>query len=472
MASIGILGAGTWGMALARMLFNKGHQVTVWSALPREIEELKQTRRQRNLPDMEIPGGIAFTADAEAACRGMDIVLFAVPSVYVRGTVRAAAPFIEGRSLIVTVVKGMDPDTLETMSQVIRTEGKLPNPIVALSGPTHAEEVACDLPTAIVSACEDLKTAEQIQDAFSTPFLRVYTNVDALGVELCGALKNIIALAVGISAGLGYGDNARAALITRGLAEITRLGVKMGCMRDTFSGLAGVGDLIVTATSRHSRNNLCGYLIGQGAAPRDAIAQVGMVVEGVNALPAAMKLAEKYEVELPITRVVDQIIHHGANPADAVSALMGRKKKMELQRGLIDRRYEAALGGRTGEGELPGGKRIVLLDAFDGVDAGLIDDLRRARALGDCLIAALPTDGFPREQGAPDPLLPFARRKALAEALRPVDQALPVENWDQLEAVLRENDADTLVLRGGGFVLRDGLRAGWRVVSLADAAGA
>lgn len=332
-ASIGVLGAGTWGMALARMLTNLGHEVTVWSALPEEIASLSATRRQANLPDMVIPQATRFTADIAEACRGRDVLLFAVPSVYVRATARAAAPYVSDDQIIVDVAKGMEPDTLMTMTQIIKSEldahGPHNNPLVALSGPTHAEEVARDLPTTIVSACPDIKAARRIQDIFMNSCLRVYTNTDIEGVELCGAVKNIIALAAGISTGLGYGDNAKAALITRGMAEITRLGTAMGCRASTFPGLAGMGDLIVTATSQHSRNNRCGQLIGEGVPPREAIRRIGMVVEGVNALSATMQLARRYHVEMPITEAVDQIVNHAMAPRDVVYALMTRDKTSE-----------------------------------------------------------------------------------------------------------------------------------------------
>lgn len=332
-ARIGILGAGTWGVALARMLTNSGHAVTVWSALPEEIESLSSTRRQKNLPDVEIPQATCFTADLAEACADKDILLFAVPSVYVRATARAAAPFVRTGQLIVDVAKGMEPDTLNTMTQVIGDElarrGVCGIPLVALSGPTHAEEVARDLPTTIVSASADIDAARRVQDVFMNTCMRVYTNADIVGVELCGAVKNIIALAAGISTGLGYGDNAKAALITRGLAEITRLGRAMGCREQTFSGLAGLGDLIVTATSRHSRNNRCGFLIGQGLPPAEAVKQIGMVVEGINALSATLQLAARHDIEMPITEAVDQVVNHGRDPREAVIGLMERKKTSE-----------------------------------------------------------------------------------------------------------------------------------------------
>lgn len=330
MASIGILGAGTWGIALARMLTNCGHQVTVWSALPDEIDSLASTRIQKNLPDMVIPEETVFTKKIEEACVSKDIVLFAVPSVFVRTTARSAKPFLPEGQIIVDVAKGIEPDTLFTMTQVIENEVGKPLHAVALSGPTHAEEVARDLPTTIVSACRDLSIAEKVQDVFMNSCLRVYTNPDVLGVELCGAVKNIIALAAGVSAGLGYGDNTKAALITRGMAEITRLGLSMGCREQTFSGLAGIGDLVVTATSRHSRNNRCGELLGKGVPARDAIREVGMVVEGINAIPATLQLARKYHVSMPITEAVNEIVNNGKDPKDTVAMLMGRKKQSEI----------------------------------------------------------------------------------------------------------------------------------------------
>ena len=347
MYKIGVLGAGTWGMALARMLCNAGNDVIVWSALGEEIDAFSASRRHPNLPDMVIPDALGFTKSIEEVCRDKDILLFAVPSVYVRGTAAAAREYIPDGQVIVDVAKGIEADTLMTMSEVIRSEiekdeggetGKGSRrrvKVVALSGPTHAEEVAMDMPTTIVSACEDVAVAEMVQDVFmgspeKPTCMRVYTNTDVKGVELCGALKNIIALSAGISAGLGYGDNARAALITRGLAEIERLGVKMGCVEQTFYGLAGMGDLIVTATSQHSRNNRAGFLIGRGEKPAEAVKKVGMVVEGINALPAAVRLAGRYDVEMPIVTLVDEIVNRGADVVETAAKLMGRRKKAEL----------------------------------------------------------------------------------------------------------------------------------------------
>ncbi len=330
MKNIGVLGAGTWGMALARMLSKSGHNVTVWSALAAEVDEFSVTRRHPNLPGMEIPEEIEFTKDIETVCKDKEILLFAVPSPFVRSTAKAAAPYVSAGQIIVDVAKGIEADTLMTMTQIIADEIKNPEvKLVALSGPTHAEEVAKDLPTTIVSACEDEAAALMVQEVFSNTCMRVYTNEDVLGVELCGAMKNIMALGSGIALGLGCGDNAKAALITRGMAEIARLGMAMGCDIRTFYGLAGIGDLIVTATSVHSRNNRCGMLLGQGVPPQEAIKQVGMVVEGIHALSAAMRLMERYQVEMPIVEAVNAVVNQGADPHYEVMALMGRHQKPE-----------------------------------------------------------------------------------------------------------------------------------------------
>ena len=336
MSSIGILGTGTWGVALARMLSRSGHEVVCWSAIPQEIDTLIEKHEHPNLPGVAIPEEIRFTKELAEACKDRDIVLFAVPSVFLRQTAAKARPFIPDGQIVADVAKGIEKDTLMTLSEVIADElnrdGKHSGvKVVALSGPTHAEEVAVDLPTTIVSACADETAAEFVQDVFMNTCMRVYTNTDIRGVELCGALKNIIALAACISAGLGYGDNTKAALITRGLAEMERLGLCMGCRAETFAGLAGMGDLIVTATSRHSRNNRAGFLIGQGVPPQEAVRQIGMVVEGINALPAAMTLAKKYDVEMPIVQAVDAVVSGGADPADAVAKLMQREKRTEAR---------------------------------------------------------------------------------------------------------------------------------------------
>ena len=338
---IGVLGAGTWGAALARMLCLAGHEITLWSAIEKEIDELSATKRHPNLPAAELPEQIAYTKDIQTVCEGKEILLFAVPSPFVRATARKAAPYVSEGQILVDVAKGIENGTLYTMTQIIADEIKNPKvKLVALSGPTHAEEVVRDLPTTIVSASEDAEAALFVQQIFTTPCMRVYTNDDVLGVEICGALKNVIALASGIAAGLGCGDNAKAALITRGIAEISRLGLTMGCRTETFGGLAGIGDLIVTATSVHSRNLRCGVLIGQGVPVPEAIRQVGMVVEGLNALPAALALSKKHGVEMPIIETVDAVASGRVSVSDAIRALMSRNPKSELSGSSFNNRYD------------------------------------------------------------------------------------------------------------------------------------
>ena len=332
MSRIGVLGAGTWGMALARMLSNTGNDVQVWSAREKEVDEYSATRRHPNLPGMVIPDAIRFTKDIREVCAGKDILLIAIPSNFLRSVARNAAPFVEDGQIIVNVGKGIEAETVMTLTEVIEDElhkaGRRAR-VVALSGPTHAEEVAKDLPTTIVAASVDMDAAREAQKVFTNDNMRVYTNDDVRGIQLCGAFKNIIALASGICSGLGYGDNTRAALITRGLAEIMRLGTAMGCRQDTFAGLAGVGDLIVTATSMHSRNNRAGMLMGQGKTAEEAVKEVGMVVEGIYAIPAALKMAELYHIELPIIFAVDAVVNHGADPRQTVRDLMLRNTKPE-----------------------------------------------------------------------------------------------------------------------------------------------
>lgn len=335
MANIGVLGAGTWGTALARMLAVNGHNVTMWSALPQELIELKNTRKHKNLPGCTLPESISYTPDIHEICQGRDILLFAVPSPYVRTTARACLPHLAPFQVIVDVAKGIEAGSLMTMSQVIQSEvdsqpGLQGVRVVALSGPTHAEEVALDLPTAIVASSEDMAAAEKAQDIFMNLNFRVYTNNDVIGVELGGAVKNIIALGCGIACGLGYGDNARAALITRGAAEISRLAPVCGGSAGTIAGLAGIGDLIVTCTSVHSRNFRAGVLMGQGKTSEQAVAEVGMVVEGLNALPGVKALAAKYHVEMPIVNMVDAIVSGHVPVRDAVDKLMGRRKTTEF----------------------------------------------------------------------------------------------------------------------------------------------
>lgn len=331
MNRIGIMGAGSWGIALAKLLCDNGHEVSVWTYHAEKLDEYKRTRKYPKL-DCKLPENLIYQPELKKLCEGKDILIAAVPSVNMRATIRAAAEFIPDGQIVVSVSKGIEFETLMNLTEVIEDEvnafGKAVR-TVALSGPTHAEEVVKGLPSTIVSASEDAQAAELVQDVFMSRCMRVYTNDDMVGVELCGAMKNVIALASGICRGLGYGDNTRAALITRGLAEMTRLGIAMGSKRETFMGLAGMGDLIVTATSEHSRNNRAGFYIGQGYSADDAKDMVGMVVEGINALPAVLKLSERYKVELPICSSVDDIINGGKNVQETVFALMMRDKKNE-----------------------------------------------------------------------------------------------------------------------------------------------
>ncbi len=329
--TVTVLGAGTWGTALARLLCRNGHAVTLWSALPRELDALRADHAHPNLPGMVFPQSVALEPDL-AACAGAGMVVFAVPSVFVRSTARAAAPHLGAGALLVDVAKGVEDGTLLTMAEVIEQElaaAGRGGTVAALSGPTHAEEVARDLPTAIVAGCADGAVAAAVQVAFNGPNFRVYTNPDRRGVELGGAVKNVLALAVGMARGLGYGDNAQAALITRGSAELTRLGLAMGCRPATFAGLSGIGDLIVTCTSLHSRNLRAGMLMGQGMSAEQARREVGQVVEGINALPAALRLAETCGVEMPIVQAVGEILAGRLTATDAVAALMGREPKPE-----------------------------------------------------------------------------------------------------------------------------------------------
>jgi glycerol-3-phosphate dehydrogenase (NAD(P)+) len=332
---IGIIGAGTWGSALAYLLANNGHEVTLFSAIGEEIDELSETRVPKNLPETVLPESIKFTKDIKSASENKELIIFVVPSKYMRSSATLAAKYISPGTIISSASKGIEPGTLKTMTEIIEECLKLENPgadysYVALSGPTHAEEVAKGLPTSIVAACEDEDVAMRVAEIFSSSCVRAYTNTDVLGVEISGALKNIIALAAGINRGMGYGDNSTAMLITRGIAEITRMGLALGCKRRTFMGLAGIGDLIVTATSRHSRNNRCGELIGSGMSYAEAEKRIGMVVEGYHALEAAMALSKKLCVEMPITEAVYEVINNIKTPKEAMLSLMQRNLKSEL----------------------------------------------------------------------------------------------------------------------------------------------
>ena len=329
MAKIGVIGAGSWGTALASLLYKNGNEVTVWSIMEQEIAMLKEKHEHLDkLPGVKLPEDMEFTTDLEASIKGMDLLVLAVPSPFTRSTSKSMAPFVADGQIIVNVAKGVEENTLMTLSEIIEQE--IPNATVAvLSGPSHAEEVGRGVPTSIVVGAKKKETAEYIQDLFMNEVFRVYISPDVLGIELGGALKNVVALAAGIADGLGYGDNSKAALITRGSAEIARLGMAMGGKAQTFSGLTGMGDLIVTCASMHSRNRRAGILIGKGYTMDEAMAEVKMVVEGVYSAKAAMGLAKKYDVQLPIIEQVNMVLFEGKNAAEAVKDLMLRDKKVE-----------------------------------------------------------------------------------------------------------------------------------------------
>ena len=329
MANAGVLGAGSWGTALSVLLCDNGHQVTTWSIDESEVNMLNEKREhETKLPGVKLPDTLSVTNDLEEAINGKDFLVLAVPSPFTRSTAAKMCPYVADGQIIVDVAKGIEESTLMTLSQQISQE--IPQADVAvLSGPSHAEEVGRRLPTTCVIGARTRKTAEYLQSMFISKVFRVYTSPDILGIELGGSLKNVIALAAGIADGLGYGDNTKAALITRGIAEIARLGVKMGGRLESFTGLTGIGDLIVTCASVHSRNRKAGYLIGQGRSVQEAMDEVKMVVEGVYSAKAAAKLAEKYQVAMPIVEEVNQVLFEGKPPAEAVDDLMLRESRSE-----------------------------------------------------------------------------------------------------------------------------------------------
>ncbi len=329
MANVGVLGAGSWGTALSVLLSDNGHQVTVWSIDENEVKMLNEKREHElKLPGVKLPDDMVITGDLGSTIRGRDFLVLAVPSPFTRSTAKKMSPFVAEGQIIVDVAKGIEESTLMTLSRQIEQE--IPQADVAvLSGPSHAEEVGRRLPTTCVIGARTKKTAEYLQSMFISNVFRVYTSPDILGIELGGSLKNVIALAAGIADGLGYGDNTKAALITRGIAEIARLGVKMGGKIETFTGLTGIGDLIVTCASVHSRNRKAGYLIGQGMSMQEAMDEVKMVVEGVYSAKAAAQLAKKYEVSMPIVDEVNAVLFEGKSPAEAVNDLMMRESRSE-----------------------------------------------------------------------------------------------------------------------------------------------
>lgn len=330
MANISVLGAGSWGLGLALLLNNNGHNVTVWSVLNDEVVMLQTEREhKRCLPGVRIPDSITISGDTANVINNADVLVLAVASPYTRSTAKLIAPFVKEGQIIVNVAKGVEEHTLLTLCQIVEEE--IPQAKVAvLSGPSHAEEVSRGIPTTCVIGAHEKNTAEYLQNIFMSDVFRVYTSPDMLGICIGGALKNVIALAAGIADGLGYGDNTKAALITRGNAEITRLGVAMGANPHTFSGLSGIGDLIVTCASMHSRNRRAGILIGKGYTKDQAMEEVQMVVEGVFSAKAALELSKKYNIEMPIVERVNKVLFEDKPAAEAVKELMLRDKKIEI----------------------------------------------------------------------------------------------------------------------------------------------
>lgn len=330
---ISVLGAGVWGLTIARLLVKNNHKVVVWSHSEKVIDNIKKTGFVNNISIKDVVSDLLFDLNIKNVVSNSEIIVFAISSPYVRKIANEIKDYIKENAIIVILTKGIEKETLYTMSNVVLDELKNNTDknisIVALSGPTLAEEVAKEMPTTIVSSCKDLNVASRIQDIFMNENFRVYTNQNIECVELCGALKNIYALTCGIALGLEFGDNTKAAIITRGLTEMIRLGAVMGYDIKTFYGLAGIGDLCVTCMSDKSRNNKCGKLIGQGKSIEDAIKEVGMVVEGINCLPAAYKLKEKYNVDMPICQGMYDVIFNNKTPLEILNKLMLREKKKE-----------------------------------------------------------------------------------------------------------------------------------------------
>jgi glycerol-3-phosphate dehydrogenase (NAD(P)+) len=333
MEKISVFGAGSWGTALSYVLAQNGHDVLLWTHRSEQADEINQHTNNRYLKNIQLPESLKATSDLQKAVGHSSVFVIAVPTKAVREVCSAISADLDKKTLFVHVSKGIEPDSLKRISEMIREEipSQCLEDVVVLSGPSHAEEVVLEQPTTVTAACENTKSAEKVQDLFMNQYFRVYTNTDVIGVEIGGALKNIIALAVGITDGLGYGDNAKAALMTRGLAEIARLGVKMGATPLTFSGLTGVGDLIVTCTSPHSRNWRAGNMLGKGKTIDQVLDEMGMVVEGIRTTKAAHQLSVAYNVPMPITDALYAVLFEGVSTKDAVELLMGRMKKNEME---------------------------------------------------------------------------------------------------------------------------------------------
>ena len=324
-----VIGSGAWGTALASLLCKNGHDTTLWCRTPEKAAQMQETHINPRLSQVTLPEKLKFSGDPACAA-GCSMVVIACPSFPIRTVCRAVAPFIPKDAVVVSVTKGIEEGTLLRMSQVVSQETGHET-VVALSGPCHAEEVAIGLPTGCLAACEDKASAEFVQDAFMSDTFRVYTSPDIVGTELGGALKNVIALCAGVTTGLGFGDNTKAMLMTRGLTEMARLGVSLGAHKDTLAGLSGIGDLIVTCTSLHSRNNRAGILIGSGKTPQEAMAEVGAVVEGYYATKSAWELCQKQQVDMPIIHAAYQVLYENADARKTVAALLTRQRRAESE---------------------------------------------------------------------------------------------------------------------------------------------
>jgi glycerol-3-phosphate dehydrogenase (NAD(P)+) len=328
---ITVLGAGSWGTALSISLSSNGNPVKLWGRNSQELDQIRDSREnKRYLPGIKLGENILIVNDIQEAMKDCNIIVCSIGSQSIRSLMQMIKPYVKEGCVIVNTAKGIEMGSHMRLSEIVSLEVPKAEYVI-LSGPSHAEEVSRGMPTTLVAASENLLTAERVQDIFMSNRLRVYTNPDVIGVELGGALKNIIALGAGVSDGMGFGDNAKAAMMTRGITEIARLGIKMGANHATFSGLSGIGDLIVTCTSLHSRNRRCGMLIGQGVSPKEAIKEIGMVVEGVFTAEAAYELAKEMDVELPITEQIYHVLKEEISAKDAVIKLMGRGKKHEQE---------------------------------------------------------------------------------------------------------------------------------------------
>ena len=332
---IGVIGSGSWGTALSVLLAGKGYDVCITGRNIEYLHEMEKTRENsKYLPGIRLNENIHFSDTLEETLKGASVAMFSVPAQSFRENFMRAAEFLEDKTVVVNVAKGIEQSSLKRLSEVAK-EIKPDVKYVALSGPSHAEEVGKELPTTVSVASDDISLSEFVQNVYMTDRFRVYTNTDICGVEIGGALKNIMALGAGISEGIGFGDNAKAAMMTRGIFEIARLGIRMGAHKETFAGLSGMGDLIVTCTSMHSRNRRCGILIGEGVKPSDAVKEIGMVVEGMYTCDAACRLADKLGVEMPITQSINRCLKEEITPSEAIDMLMGRSPKDEGHEGYL-----------------------------------------------------------------------------------------------------------------------------------------